>query len=122
MEYVQSGTEAIQEAKQLQKKTRKLMCCVLGFLLIIAIVVVLAVVQVRWRGMALACLLALHCILLNPCARFHCYSSAAAAVFECMLLTSHVRLWLTFGRGGCSSLDTHTLSVEFLCFSTFCTT
>lgn len=36
---------ALQGAKELQKKTRKLMCCAIGILLIIAIVIVLVVVK-----------------------------------------------------------------------------
>ena len=48
VEYVQSGTTALQDAKQLQKKTRKLMCCALFIVLIIALIIVLAVVQ-PWK-------------------------------------------------------------------------
>jgi len=48
VEYVQGGVTALQDAKQLQKKTRKMMCCALGVVLIIALVIVLAVVQ-PWK-------------------------------------------------------------------------
>lgn len=45
VDYVQSGTTALQDAKQLQKKTRKLMCCAIIIVLIVALVIVLAVVR-----------------------------------------------------------------------------
>lgn len=45
VEYVQSGTKALQEAKQYQKKTRKLMCCALFVVLIAALIIVLVVVK-----------------------------------------------------------------------------
>lgn len=45
VEYVQSGTNALQDAKTYQKKTRKLMCCAIMILLIVAAVVVLVVVK-----------------------------------------------------------------------------
>eukprot|EP00197_Chlamydomonas_leiostraca_P011442 CAMPEP_0202869470 /NCGR_PEP_ID=MMETSP1391-20130828/12469_1 /ASSEMBLY_ACC=CAM_ASM_000867 /TAXON_ID=1034604 /ORGANISM="Chlamydomonas leiostraca, Strain SAG 11-49" /LENGTH=310 /DNA_ID=CAMNT_0049549791 /DNA_START=174 /DNA_END=1103 /DNA_ORIENTATION=+ len=45
VEYVQGGTQALQDAKQLQKKTRKMMCCALFIVLIVALIIVLAVVQ-----------------------------------------------------------------------------
>jgi syntaxin 1B/2/3 len=40
--------QALQDAKQLQKNTRKWMCCGLIVLLIIALIIVLAVVQ-PWK-------------------------------------------------------------------------
>lgn len=43
--YVQSGTEALQDAKQLQKKTRKWMCCGIITLLVVAAVIVIVVVK-----------------------------------------------------------------------------
>ena len=43
--YVKDGTQALQDAKQLQKNTRKWMCCAIVVLLIIALIIVLAVVQ-----------------------------------------------------------------------------
>ncbi|KAJ9522118.1 hypothetical protein QJQ45_005165 [Haematococcus lacustris] len=48
VEYVQSGTTALVDAKQLQKKTRKLMCCALFIVLLVALIIVLAVVQ-PWK-------------------------------------------------------------------------
>ncbi|MEW5300696.1 MAG: hypothetical protein WDW38_005370 [Sanguina aurantia] len=45
VDYVKGGVVALQGAKELQKKTRKLMCCAIGILLIIAIVIVLVVVK-----------------------------------------------------------------------------
>ncbi len=45
VEYVQSGTSALQDAKQLQKSTRKWMCCGIITLLIIAVIIVLVVVK-----------------------------------------------------------------------------
>jgi syntaxin 1B/2/3 len=48
VEYVQSGTAALQDAKRLQKNTRKWMCCAVGVLLVIALIVVLAVWQ-PWK-------------------------------------------------------------------------
>lgn len=45
VEYVQSGTAALQDAKQLQKSTRKWMCCGIITLLIVAIIIVLVVVK-----------------------------------------------------------------------------
>ena len=45
MEYVQSGTVALQDAKQLQKKTRKWMCCGVITLLVVAAVIVIVVVK-----------------------------------------------------------------------------
>ncbi len=45
VEYVQSGTVALQDAKQLQKKTRKFMCCAIIILLIVAAVIVIVVVK-----------------------------------------------------------------------------
>lgn len=48
VEYVQSGTAALQDAKKLQKNTRKWMCCAVGVLLVIALIVVLAVWQ-PWK-------------------------------------------------------------------------
>eukprot|EP00798_Chlamydomonas_sp_ICE-L_P018466 gene18466-24952_t len=43
--YVKDGTTALQEAKTLQKNTRKWMCCGIATLLIIILIIVLAVVQ-----------------------------------------------------------------------------
>lgn len=43
MEYVQSGTTALQDAKTLQKKTRKWMCCAIILLLVTAAVIVIVV-------------------------------------------------------------------------------
>jgi syntaxin 1B/2/3 len=45
VEYVQSGTSALQDAKQLQKNTRKWMCCGIITLLIVAVIIVLVVVK-----------------------------------------------------------------------------
>jgi t-SNARE complex subunit (syntaxin) len=45
VEYVQSGTAALQDAKRLQKNTRKWMCCGVVVLLLVALAIVLAV----WR-------------------------------------------------------------------------
>lgn len=45
VEYVQSGTEALQTAKMYQKKKRKWMCCALILLLIIAVIIVVVVVK-----------------------------------------------------------------------------
>jgi syntaxin 1B/2/3 len=45
VEYVQSGTVALQDAKQLQKKTRKFMCCAMVILLVVAAVIVIVVVK-----------------------------------------------------------------------------
>jgi syntaxin 1B/2/3 len=45
VDYVATGTQALQDAKQLQKKTRKLMCCALGIVLLVALIIVLAVVR-----------------------------------------------------------------------------
>jgi syntaxin 1B/2/3 len=45
VEYVQSGTVALQDAKQFQKKKRKWMCCALILLLIIALIIVIVVVK-----------------------------------------------------------------------------
>jgi syntaxin 1B/2/3 len=45
VEYVQSGTVALQDAKRLQKNTRKWMCCGVIVLLLVALAIVLAV----WR-------------------------------------------------------------------------
>jgi syntaxin 1B/2/3 len=45
VDYVATGTQALQDAKQLQKKTRKLMCCALAIVLIVALIIVLAVVR-----------------------------------------------------------------------------
>ena len=46
--HVQQGVTQLVEAKKLQKKTRKLMCCALITILIIIIVIVLAVGQ-PWK-------------------------------------------------------------------------
>mmetsp|Transcript_23457 Transcript_23457/g.51498 ORF Transcript_23457/g.51498 Transcript_23457/m.51498 type:complete len:312 (-) Transcript_23457:687-1622(-) len=46
--FVKDGTAALQDAKQLQKQTRKYMCCAIFILLIVALVIVLAVVQ-PWK-------------------------------------------------------------------------
>jgi syntaxin 1B/2/3 len=43
--YVKGGTEALVDAKKLQKNTRKWMCCGIVILLIVALIIVLAVVQ-----------------------------------------------------------------------------
>jgi t-SNARE complex subunit (syntaxin) len=43
--FVEDGTKALVDAKQLQKKTRKLMCCALAIVLIVALIIVLAVVR-----------------------------------------------------------------------------
>lgn len=43
--YVKGGTEALVDAKRLQKNTRKWMCCAIITLLIVALIIVLAVVQ-----------------------------------------------------------------------------
>jgi hypothetical protein len=43
VEYVQSGTVALQDAKTLQKKTRKWMCCAIILLLVTAAVIVIVV-------------------------------------------------------------------------------
>lgn len=43
VEFVQSGTTALQEAKTLQKKTRKWMCCAIMLLLVTAAVIVIVV-------------------------------------------------------------------------------
>lgn len=43
VEYVQSGTVALQDAKSLQKKTRKWMCCAIILLLVTAAVIVIVV-------------------------------------------------------------------------------
>lgn len=43
VEYVQSGTTALQDAKTLQKKTRKWMCCAIILLLVTAAVIVIVV-------------------------------------------------------------------------------
>lgn len=45
VEYVQSGTTALQEAKTLQKKTRKWMCCAIMLLLIVAAIIVIVVIK-----------------------------------------------------------------------------
>lgn len=45
VEYVHSGTAALQDAKRLQKNTRKWMCCGIVVLLVIALIVTLAVWQ-----------------------------------------------------------------------------
>lgn len=45
VEYVQSGTSALQDAKQLQKSTRKWMCCGIITLLIVAAIIVIFVVK-----------------------------------------------------------------------------
>eukprot|EP00775_Hariotina_reticulata_P007707 gene7707-7906_t len=45
VEYVQSGTSALQDAKMLQKKTRKWMCCAIILLLLTAAVIVVVVVK-----------------------------------------------------------------------------
>jgi syntaxin 1B/2/3 len=52
VEYVQSGTTALQDAKTLQKKTRKWMCCAIILLLVTAAVIVIVVScrWTRWRG------------------------------------------------------------------------
>ncbi len=42
---LQTGTDALVDAKKLQKNTRKWMCCGIIILLIVALVIVLAVVQ-----------------------------------------------------------------------------
>ncbi len=46
--FVKGGTEALQDAKRLQKNTRKWMCCAIMIMLIVALVIVLAVVR-PWR-------------------------------------------------------------------------
>lgn len=43
VEFVQSGTVALQDAKMLQKKTRKWMCCAIILLLVTAAVIVIVV-------------------------------------------------------------------------------
>jgi hypothetical protein len=43
VEYVQSGTTTLQDAKTLQKKTRKWMCCAIILLLVTAAVIVIVV-------------------------------------------------------------------------------
>ncbi len=43
VDYVQSGTAALQDAKQLQRKTRKWMCCAIILLLVTAAVIVIVV-------------------------------------------------------------------------------
>jgi syntaxin 1B/2/3 len=43
--HVQQGVTQLVEAKKLQKKTRKLMCCALVTVLLIIIAIVLAVVK-----------------------------------------------------------------------------
>ncbi len=43
--YVKGGTEALVEAKELQKNTRKWMCCGIIILLVVALVIIMAVVQ-----------------------------------------------------------------------------
>ncbi|PNW74183.1 hypothetical protein CHLRE_13g588550v5 [Chlamydomonas reinhardtii] len=48
VDYVKGGTEALQDAKQLQKNTRKWMCCAIMIMLIVALVIVLAVVR-PWK-------------------------------------------------------------------------
>ncbi|KAG2497279.1 hypothetical protein HYH03_004863 [Edaphochlamys debaryana] len=48
VDYVKGGTEALQDAKQLQKNTRKWMCCAIMIMLVVALVIVLAVVR-PWR-------------------------------------------------------------------------
>jgi syntaxin 1B/2/3 len=45
VDHVRDGTNALVDAKQLQKKTRKLMCCALGIVLLVALIIVLAVVR-----------------------------------------------------------------------------
>eukprot|EP00877_Chromochloris_zofingiensis_P014435 jgi/Chrzof1/9245/UNPLg00212.t1 len=45
VEYVHGGTAALQDAKQLQKKTRKWMCCAIITLLIVAAIIVIVVVK-----------------------------------------------------------------------------
>ena len=45
VEYVQGGTAALQDAKQLQKKTRKWMCIGIIVLLVIAAIIVIVVVK-----------------------------------------------------------------------------
>lgn len=46
--YVKTGTDALVDAKRLQKNTRKWMCCGIIILLIVALIIVLAVVQ-PWK-------------------------------------------------------------------------
>ena len=48
VEYVQSGTTALVDAKKYQKKTRKLMCCALIILLVIVAVIVVVAIQ-PWK-------------------------------------------------------------------------
>lgn len=64
VEYVQSGTTALQDAKQLQKKTRKWMCCAIILLLVTAAVIVLVVrgwagsissIALHLQGICVAC-------------------------------------------------------------------
>jgi hypothetical protein len=43
VEYVQSGTVALQDAKTLQKKTWKWMCCAIILLLVTAAVIIIVV-------------------------------------------------------------------------------
>ena len=53
-EYVNQGNKALTSAKELQKDTRKWMCCAMALLLSICLIVVLAVVKpwkVRRRGL-----------------------------------------------------------------------
>jgi len=45
VEFVQSGTTALQDAKTYQKKTRKMMCCAIMVLLCVAAIVVIVVVK-----------------------------------------------------------------------------
>jgi hypothetical protein len=54
VEYVQSGTVALQDAKTLQQKTRKWMCCAIILLLVTAAVIVVVV-----GGAAVTCRAAL---------------------------------------------------------------
>ncbi len=45
MEYVQGGTAALQDAKKMQRNTRKWMCCGIFLLLIVAAIIVIFVVR-----------------------------------------------------------------------------
>jgi syntaxin 1B/2/3 len=48
VEFVGSGTAALQDAKRLQKNTRKWICCAVVALLVVVLIVVLAVWQ-PWK-------------------------------------------------------------------------
>ena len=52
-EYVNQGNKALTTAKELQKNTRKWMCCAMAFLLGICLIIVLAVIK-PWKARAAA--------------------------------------------------------------------